>query len=236
MNSARPMPPSAMVAGAGLAGAPGRCRRGRGAGARAARDALAGRRHRGDGTRATFADLDVQVAGDRVLRIQLERGVERRGRLVQLPELQAASRQPRPRPLVGRRQPGDLFVDTSGVGTEIGALRKIDGALLEGCQLVHSPQSYPAEAGCNLPADASVGDAADARAPLRLGGRDRIGQPSGDRSEEENEQRQANGRADGTSSRHDNLPWLPDRASDVPSIGSQRSVLPSDLRAKPKPH
>jgi hypothetical protein len=120
------------------AGASRRCRRGSRTGPGATRHALAHRRHRRDGARPALADFDVQVAGDRVLRIQLQGGVERRGRLVQLPELEAASRQPRPRSLIGWRQPGDVFVDLPGISTEVAALGKIDGALLEGCQLVHS--------------------------------------------------------------------------------------------------
>ena len=70
---------------------------------------------------------------------------------------------------------------------------------------------------------------------VRLGGRDRIGQPSGDRGEEENEQRKANGRADGTSSRHGNNPPVITPGQGKRCAFGRVSVkrfCQSDLRAK----
>ena len=91
-----PEPAQRNCAGARPGGAAYRCARGCAAAACAAEALLRGAGF--DRTRPALADLDLQVVRDGVLRIHLQRGIERCGRLIELPHLHAAPRQPRPRP------------------------------------------------------------------------------------------------------------------------------------------
>ena len=89
------------------------------------------------------------------------------------------------------------------------------------------------------PVDPAGVSARGNRGAGRFGGRDRIGQPTGDRSEEDDEQRKPNRRADSTSSRHGNPSrWLHlERARAVPRDGFERNTADrATYRQKPQTH
>jgi hypothetical protein len=81
--------------------------------------------------RSTPRHFTLEIARDRVLRIELQRGVNGGHRLVELSELDAATRETRPCPLVRRCALGQLFVRAFCVRPEIATLRKVDCLLLE---------------------------------------------------------------------------------------------------------
>ena len=97
---------------------------------------------RGGQRRATLRHFDPQIARDRVLRVDLQRGVERRCGLVELPHLEAAAREACPRPLVRGREPGELFVGTTRIEAEFAAPGEVHGLLFERDDRVHTRIIY----------------------------------------------------------------------------------------------
>ena len=71
---------------------------------------------------AALGDLDLQASGDRVLRVDLQGGVERRGRVVELTALEIAARQPCQRAFVFGRELRQLEVGRERLRSEVTGL------------------------------------------------------------------------------------------------------------------
>jgi hypothetical protein len=83
-------------------------------------------------------DLELQAAGDRVLRVERERGFQRFRRGIELPDRHATARETRPRTGVVRSDLRQLLVGALRVGSEIAAPGEIDRLLFESLSGIHT--------------------------------------------------------------------------------------------------